>query len=69
MWRAKALHLFRNKCITGTAQVEQFGDAVGEPRLMWFGRVQRRVSGYFGQRVLNIEEKQETTEKIHGVLV
>ncbi|PME06485.1 hypothetical protein A8A06_13560 [Escherichia coli] len=45
----------RNEYIRGTAHVEKFGDKVREARLRWFGHVQRRDSGYIGQRMLKME--------------
>lgn len=44
-----------NECITGTAQLEQFGDKVRKIRLRWFEPVQRRDRGYYGERMLKME--------------
>lgn len=35
-------------------QLEQFGDKVKDTRLRWFGHVQKRASGYTGERILKI---------------
>lgn len=44
-----------NECITGTAEVRQFGDEGREERLRWFGNVELRDSGYTGWRMLKME--------------
>lgn len=43
-------------------------ETVREERLRWFGHVQRRDSGYTGQRMLKIEKKRKTTEENHACI-
>ncbi|XP_058483140.1 uncharacterized protein LOC131458247 [Solea solea] len=45
----------RNESIRRTAHVRCFGDKVREPRMRWFGHVQRRDSEYIGRRMLGLE--------------
>lgn len=52
----------------GTAQAEQFGEKVRRARLKWFGHVQRRNSGYTGQRVMKMEvpDRKEKKDDLRG---
>lgn len=54
----------QNQYIRWTAQVERFGDKVREAKLRLSGYVQRRNSGYIGQRMLE-DPCRKQRESLH----